>query len=106
MLYLPHHYPGGSVTFSRNCDLGLQPPKTQQYHMVRTGYSVALEYCRITPVWDIPAFEAFLNNLLPSQDETYFQLFTDMLKEVINDSPLFTVFSGVLRPLPMFLRRD
>ena len=115
MFYLPHHYPGGSVTLVETVisEYNLPRPSSIPFlnrtykdfttlvwlpwdHMVRTSYSMALEYFRITPVWDIP--EALLNNLLPSQDQTYFQQFTDMLTEVINDPPLFTDVFGGLAP--------
>ena len=58
-------------------------------HVVRTSYFMALDYFRITPVWDIPAIEALLNNLLPAQDQTYLQQFTDNLVEILHHPTLY-----------------
>ena len=66
--------------------------------MIRTSYNLALDYFRITPAWDIPAFEAPLTSLLPSHEQTYLQQFIDILTRVINDSQLFTDVFGGLAP--------
>ena len=67
-------------------------------HMVRTSYFMALDYFQITPVWDIPAIESLLNNLLPSQDQPYLQQFTDNFVEILHYTPLFTDIFGGLAP--------
>ena len=67
-------------------------------HMVRTSYFMALDYYQLTPVWDIPAIEALLNNLLPAQDQTYLQQFADNFVEILHYAPLFTDIFGGLAP--------
>ena len=57
---------------------------------------MALDYFQITPVWDIPAIESLLNNLLPSQDQPYLQQFVDNFVEILHYTPLFTdIFAGL-----------
>ena len=67
-------------------------------HMVRTSHFMALDYFQITPVWDIPAIESLLNNLLPAQDQPYLQQFTDNFVEILHHTPLFTDIFGGLAP--------
>ena len=64
-------------------------------HMVRTSYSLALQQFQITPKWELPALEALLNTLLPSEEQCYLEQFAQVLVEVTHGHKhLLDVLSG------------
>ena len=67
-------------------------------HMIRINYFIVLDYFQIIYIWDIPTIISLLNKLLPIQDQTCLQQFTDNFAEILYYILFFTDIFGDLAP--------